>query len=382
MVDVMTRVRNLLLDWSGTLVDDLVAVWAASNYCLDQAGLPPMSLEQFRIDFELPFERFYQRVAPKVPLDQLEKWFMHRFEQVQTQVMELPHARDFLLRARDRNMRLFVISAIHPEHFATQSDRNGFRVLFEKCYTSVKDKRAAVVDILRENSLDPAETLLVGDMAHDIEAARVGGIRSAAVLTGYQSLRQLKNARPDFVIQHLGELHQLLAPTVPVTETAAPKPTSTPPPPATKPETSFAALGRPVATVGGLIFDDAGRVLLMRTNKWSNRWGIPGGKIEAGETCEQALRRELKEETGQDIADIRFVMVQDCIQPPEFHRPAHFLLLNYTCRAVGKKPVILNDEAQEFQWARTDDARRLSLNTPTRMLLDAVTSRPAPSRTE
>ncbi len=378
MVDVMTRVRNLLLDWSGTLVDDLVAVWAASNYCLDQAGLPPMSLEQFRIDFELPFERFYQRVAPKVPADQLEKWFMHRFEQVQTQVTELPHARDFLLRARDRNMRLFVISSIHPEHFTTQSDRNGFRELFEKCYTSIKDKRAAVVDILRENSLDPSETLLVGDMAHDIEAARVGGIRSAAVLTGYQSLRQLKNARPDFIVQHLGELHLLLAPASLVAEVATPKPTPTPPPPAPKPDPSSAALGRPIATVGALIFDDAGRVLLMRTNKWSNRWGIPGGKIEAGETCEQALRRELKEETGQDIADIRFVMVQDCIQPPEFHRPAHFLLLNYTCRAVGKKPVILNEEAQEFQWARTDDARRLSLNAPTRMLLDAVTSRPAP----
>lgn len=382
MVNAMTRVRNLLLDWSGTLVDDLVAVWAATNYCLDKAGLPPMSLEQFRIDFELPFERFYQRVAPKVPPEQLEKWFMHRFEQVQSQVMELPHARNFLLRARDQNMRLFVISAIHPEHFATQSDRNGFRVLFEKCYTSVRDKRAAVADILRENSLDPEETLLVGDMVHDIEAARLGGIRSAAVLTGYQSLRQLKNARPDFVVQHLGELQQLLAPTPPappVTET--PKPNATPSPaPTPKLEPSSAALGRPIATVGALIYDDAGRVLLMRTNKWSNRWGIPGGKIEGSETCEQALRREVKEETGQDITDIRFVMVQDCIRPPEFHRPAHFLLLNYTCQAVGKKPVVLNEEAQEFQWARTDDARRLSLNTPTRMLLDAVTSQPAPSR--
>ena len=53
-------------------------------------------------------------------------------------------------------------------------------------------------------------------------------------------------------------------------------------------------------TVGGLIFDRAGKFLLVRTHKWSNLWGIPGGKIKWGETSEDALRREIKEETGPE----------------------------------------------------------------------------------
>ena len=45
-------------------------------------------------------------------------------------------------------------------------------------------------------------------------------------------------------------------------------------------------------------FDDAGRVLLIREAYGSHRYGPPGGRVEAGESPEQAARRELTEETG------------------------------------------------------------------------------------
>ena len=111
---------------------------------------------------------------------------------------------------------------------------------------------------------------------------------------------------------------------------------------------------------------------MVRTHKWSNLWGIPGGKTKLGETSEDALRRELKEETGLDIRDIRFVLVQDCIHSPEFYRPAHFLLLNYTCRAAAPAAVHLNDEAQAYRWIRPAAALDLDLNQPTRTLIRAV----------
>ena len=66
------------------------------------------------------------------------------------------------------------------------------------------------------------------------------------------------------------------------------------------------------------------------------------------------MRREIKEETGLDVTDIEFVLVQDCIHSKEFYRDAHFVLLNYTCRCAGKPAVKLNDEAREFRWVTTD----------------------------
>lgn len=127
----------------------------------------------------------------------------------------------------------------------------------------------------------------------------------------------------------------------------------------------------PVATVGALITSQRGEVLMIRTHKWSDRWGIPGGKIKLGETCEAALRREIMEETGLELGEIHFVMVQDCIDPPEFERPAHFLLMNYVaCCVNDDAPVILNDEAEEYQWLMPESAMKLELNQPTRILIE------------
>ena len=63
---------NIIFDWSGTLVDDLPAVWEASNHVLAQAGRPEMTLEQFRAEFQLPFTTFYNKHTPHVPMPQLE----------------------------------------------------------------------------------------------------------------------------------------------------------------------------------------------------------------------------------------------------------------------------------------------------------------------
>jgi len=52
---ILRVIRNIIFDWSGTLVDDLPAVLKASNFVLTQAGRPEMSMEEFRAEFSLPY---------------------------------------------------------------------------------------------------------------------------------------------------------------------------------------------------------------------------------------------------------------------------------------------------------------------------------------
>ncbi len=54
----------------------------------------------------------------------------------------------------------------------------------------------------------------------------------------------------------------------------------------------------PEPTVGILIFNPNGELLLMKSHKWPGRYVVPGGHVELGERVEQAVIREALEETG------------------------------------------------------------------------------------
>ncbi len=112
-----------------------------------------------------------------------------------------------------------------------------------------------------------------------------------------------------------------------------------------------------------------GRLLLVRTEKWRGLWGVPGGKVEWGERLEDALRREFLEEVGLQLHNIRFALFQEAINPPDFYRPAHFLLFNYFAESKSEE-VVANEEIVEWAWVEVASARSYQLNMYTAPLLE------------
>ena len=102
---------------------------------------------------------------------------------------------------------------------------------------------------------------------------------------------------------------------------------------------------KPLVVVAGVVVG-GGRVLLCRRRPGVHnglKWEFPGGKLEAGESPEEALARELKEEL--DI-EVRVERVCDVV----YHRypDRDVLLLFYTCRVVGGTPRPLDCAAVEW----------------------------------
>ena len=64
--------------------------------------------------------------------------------------------------------------------------------------------------MLEKHSLETSDTVFLGDMCHDVETAKHGGVASIALLTGYQNAEQLGAANPDLLIGDLSEIHPLL----------------------------------------------------------------------------------------------------------------------------------------------------------------------------
>lgn len=342
----MPLIKNIIFDWSGTLADDFEPVWKATNDIFREYGKAAWSKEEFREKFFLPFTDFYKIHLPEATMVQLEHYYHSSFKLLQENIPLLPGAREILEYCRERKIKMFLLSTIHAEHFQVQAQRLGVKDFFNQAYVQILDKRKTIHQLLGDHDLDPRETVFIGDMQHDIETAQHGGIRSAAVLTGYDSLAKLTAKGPDYIFRNLTEFQEHL-------ERHRSEPSR-----------------HPIATVGALITGPSGKLLMIRTFKWSNKWGIPGGKIKTDETALDAVHREILEETGLPLEKVEFVLVQDCIGSKEFYKPAHFLLLNYFAH-TNREDVVLNHEADEYRWVTPAEAAAMDLNQPTRILLEA-----------
>jgi len=204
-------IKNILLDWSGTLADDLRPVLKATNAIFRDYGRDELSLEQFRTHFRLPFSGFYAEFLPEATEEGLEALYERFFHGLQDEVELLPGALDFLDFCRDTGRRIFLLSTIKTHHFDIQSSRLGVREYFEHPYVEIMDKREKIREIIHERQLTPSETIFVGDMVHDIETARHGGITGVAVLTGFDSLEKLSASNPSIICRDLPALQQILS---------------------------------------------------------------------------------------------------------------------------------------------------------------------------
>jgi nucleoside triphosphatase len=122
--------------------------------------------------------------------------------------------------------------------------------------------------------------------------------------------------------------------------------------------------------VGALILNEQNRALFVKSNKWRDMYAIPGGHIELGETMEQALRREIEEETGLTIHSIEFASLQEFVYDEAFHEQRHFIFIDFVCRTdAGEDTVVLNEEGQGYTWVPLDEALGLPLEPYTRRLI-------------
>jgi ADP-ribose pyrophosphatase YjhB (NUDIX family) len=108
---------------------------------------------------------------------------------------------------------------------------------------------------------------------------------------------------------------------------------------------------RPYLAVSAAILRDDKVLIVRRARRPAlGVYTLPGGVVEAGETLEEAVKREVREETALDIAPVtlaghREVIVRDAQGRTE----RHFVILCFASRWLSGEPV-LNDELDEARW--------------------------------
>ncbi len=125
----------------------------------------------------------------------------------------------------------------------------------------------------------------------------------------------------------------------------------------------------PEPTVGALIFNPEGKLLLVKTHKWKGKYTIPGGHVELGEGLLDALKREILEETGLELIKSEFLCYQEFIYDESFYEKRHFIFFDFICY-VNNGQVQLNNEAQEFVWVDVKEAYSYPIDSYLRYSLD------------
>jgi len=94
---------------------------------------------------------------------------------------------------------------------------------------------------------------------------------------------------------------------------------------------------RPILGVGAII-EDAGRVLLVERGQepLKGTWSLPGGAVEVAERLKDAIRREVREETGLDVEPVSVAEVFERIMPDAAGvTEYHYVLIDYFCKMTG-----------------------------------------------
>ena len=131
----------------------------------------------------------------------------------------------------------------------------------------------------------------------------------------------------------------------------------------------------PEPTVGALIVNKEGRILLTKSHKWFDKYTLPGGHIEVGETMKEAAAREVKEEVGLDVEVAEMLLMQEAIFAEEFWKRRHFIFFDFLCKSKDQQVKLDGRELQDYVWEYPGAAFRLELDSFTRKTLEKYLQR-------
>jgi ADP-ribose pyrophosphatase YjhB (NUDIX family) len=131
--------------------------------------------------------------------------------------------------------------------------------------------------------------------------------------------------------------------------------------------------------VGALIFSDSGHeILLVERGKppLVGYWSLPGGIVEAGERLEDAMAREVLEETGLRVEVGDIATVFERIMPTDDGRcEYHYILVDFYCSVLGGT-LAAGDDSKQARWRDLNELDSILLTEGTREVILACRTRP------
>ncbi|MCK5413677.1 MAG: HAD family hydrolase [Candidatus Pacebacteria bacterium] len=215
--------KLIIFDWNGTLLSDTLACMDADNHVIKEFGGTPVNLSTFRNTIIIPAINFYiQHGCCENKLKKYPKKLgltFHSFYELRANKCRSRRNSKLLLRWLKKNSIKSIISSNHTiEGINSQLHRLKMidyiaKVLANSFLDSSmkkRNKREKIRDYLANHKYKLNEVLIVGDTSEEIEIGKALGIETVAITDGYYSTKRIKQSNPDYLINNLEELIEII----------------------------------------------------------------------------------------------------------------------------------------------------------------------------
>lgn len=204
--------QGVLFDWDGTLIDSYAADSAAYLAMFREMGIP-WGLEELARHYSPNWYRVYRAAKlPRARWDDADRAWRNQYAK---------HSPRLITGARQV---LSLLGRVHRLGLVTSGDRDRVtRQLHQFRLTRMFGVRVCSGDTpqrkphpaplrlaLQKLRLEPSACVYVGDSPEDLEMAKRAGVRAIAVLGPFPTEKRLREARPDFLLESIRELPEVL----------------------------------------------------------------------------------------------------------------------------------------------------------------------------
>jgi phosphoglycolate phosphatase-like HAD superfamily hydrolase len=209
-----------LLDWNGTIVDDVDIAYAATVYLFEQlaprATVP--SIEEYRKEFSAAdmLQCYYQRGMPRtVTPDMMYRLWSGHYESLSRNMQLADGAQKLLCFLQQCGITLVLVSA-GPKEIVRHVERMNIAHLFDRMCFEATDKSAVINGILQRENVDAHDAFYVGDTVGDIVQGKRAGVITFGYTNGYHWPDLLRQAKPKYLVDSLLDVLSIVRAQIPV----------------------------------------------------------------------------------------------------------------------------------------------------------------------
>lgn len=192
-------IRHLFWDWNGTLLDDAWLCRDVMNTMLRARRMTELSEPRYQDIFDFPVQRYYERIGfdfTREPFETLGMEFIRGYESRRREARLYPDALPALQSVAAAGIPQSILSAYQHDTLVSLVTEHGLRDFFHDLHGHDDHYAAGKIPqgqrALESLGLHPAETLLIGDTAHDADVAAALGMACWIIPGGNQPLPRLQ----------------------------------------------------------------------------------------------------------------------------------------------------------------------------------------------